>query len=226
MTRLRERSGEVLDIMTWYNWTTFDIIGDLAFGDSFGCLENASYHPFVKLICESLKQGSKLLFLRYMGLRNLSLVLLFGLMRKGFELRDWGAKTIKKRMASGVPRPDLIQPLIENMEEGGMSFGNLSSMSSTLLLAGSETTASSLSGVTWLLLSNPEKMAKLTAEVRSAFEAESEITFTSVQKLDYMLACLNEALRMYPPVATGLPREVPRGGAVISGNFVPEGVSN
>lgn len=47
----------------------------------------------------------------------------------------------------------------------------------------------------------------------------------SVQRLEYMLACLNEGLRMYPPVAIGLPREVPKGGAVMSGDYVPEGVS-
>lgn len=28
------------NMVQWYNFTTFDIIGDLAFGDPFGCLEN------------------------------------------------------------------------------------------------------------------------------------------------------------------------------------------
>lgn len=40
-----------------------------------------------------------------------------------------------------------------------------------------------------------------------------------------MLAILNEALRMYPPVTSGLVRTVPRGGAEIAGHFTPEGVS-
>lgn len=33
-----------------FNWATFDIIGDLAYGNQFGCLERSSYHPWVKLI--------------------------------------------------------------------------------------------------------------------------------------------------------------------------------
>lgn len=226
MTRMRERRGKAVDIVQWYNFTTFDVIGDLAFGDSFGCLENARYDPFVLLIMGTLKHNSVLLFLRYMGLKTLSVVALFSLLRNNLDLISSATETLKKRIASGGSRPDLIQPFIEDKESGGETFGNLCSMAQALLIAGSETTAAALSGVTWLLLSNPEKLAKLKEEVRSAFQDETEIDFTSVQRLEYMTACLNEGLRMYPPVATALPREVPKGGAVIAGNYVPEKVSS
>src|SRR4051812_25859628 len=43
--------------------------------------------------------------------------------------------------------------------------------------------------------------------------------------LAYMLACLNEGLRIYPPIPGYLPRRVPSGGAMISGSWVPEGVT-
>ena len=79
-----------------------------------------------------------------------------------------------------------------------------------------------LSGLTYLLLTNPDALKKLAEEVRSTFKTEEEITLTSVGNLSYMLACLNEALRRYPPVAFGLPRTVPHGGANIAGTFVPE----
>jgi hypothetical protein len=65
----------------------------------------------------------------------------------------------------------------------------------------------------------------VTEEVRSTFTSDEEITLTSVGGLKYMLACLNEGLRSYPPVPFGLPRIVPRGGATISGMAVPENVS-
>lgn len=94
-----------------------------------------------------------------------------------------------------------------------------------LIIGGSETTATLLSGVTYLLLQNPESLRKLAEEVRSSFETEEEINFTSVNKLSYMLACLNEALRMYPPVPGGLPRITPPGGSNVSGHFIPENVS-
>lgn len=94
-----------------------------------------------------------------------------------------------------------------------------------LCVAGSETTATLLCGVTFLMLKHPDILNKLKQEVRSAFKSENEITLTSVGNLEYMLACLNEAMRIYPPAPVGFPREVPKGGVTINGQFVPEGVS-
>jgi cytochrome P450 len=94
-----------------------------------------------------------------------------------------------------------------------------------LCVAGSETTATLLCGVTFLMLKHPHILNKLKEEVRSAFKSEDEITLTSVGNLEYMLACLNEAMRAYPPAPVGFPREVPKGGVRINGHFIPEGVS-
>lgn len=109
-----------------------------------------------------------------MGLPKLSYLALFSLLRKGFAMRRHGARALRKRMASPDPHPDLIEPLLLNRDEGDLSFKTLSTMAAGLLLAGSETTASTLSGVTWLLLSNPEKLEKLTREVRDKFGHERE----------------------------------------------------
>lgn len=105
-----------------------------------------------------------------------------------------------------------------------MSLDALSANARLLLVGGSETTATLLCGVTYLLLSNPQTLERLTAEVRSAFKSEDEINMSSVNDLNYMLACLDEALRVYPPVPLGLPRVVPKGGCEITGQFIPEDV--
>lgn len=84
--------------------------------------------------------------------------------------------------------------------------------------------ATLLCGVTFLLLKNPSALEKVKAEVRSSFSSQDEITLLSVSNLTYMLACLNEALRFYPPSPFGLPRSVPKGGGDILGEFIPEGV--
>ena len=89
-------------------------------------------------------------------------------------------------------------------------------------MAGSETTATLLAGVTYILTTHPEALKKLVDEVRSSFADDSEITLFSVNKLTYMLACLNEGLRHYPPVAGLLPRQVPKGGAMVLDRFIPE----
>jgi cytochrome P450 len=94
-----------------------------------------------------------------------------------------------------------------------------------MVIAGSETTATLLSGATYFLTTHPVVLKKLTEEVRSRFRDESEITLSSVNSLNYMLACLNESLRCYPPVPINAPRVVLPGGAVIAGHAVPGNVS-
>lgn len=93
-----------------------------------------------------------------------------------------------------------------------------------LIIGGSETTASLLCGVTYLLLQNPEAHQILKDEVRSIFHSEEEINLISVNRLSYMLACLDEAMRMYPPIANGLPRVCPKGGSQVMGKYIPENV--
>lgn len=58
LQRLHENSGRPLDIMSWYNYTTFDVIGDLAFGEPFDCLDNSNYHPWVRIIFEMARFGT------------------------------------------------------------------------------------------------------------------------------------------------------------------------
>ena len=96
--------------------------------------------------------------------------------------------------------------------------------SSTLIIAGSETTATTLTGTTYLLLRNPEKLAKLVHEIRSTFSSEDEITALGVNRLEYMAACFEESMRLYPAIPVGLPRRVPSTGAHICGQFVPGNV--
>lgn len=97
---------------------------------------------------------------------------------------------------------------------------------SLLVIAGSETTASLLSGAFYLLGTNRDALDKVVREVRSAFNSEEEIDLISVNRLDYMMACLKESLRQYPPVTQGMPRVVPKGGHNIAGNWISEDVSS
>lgn len=77
-----------------------------------------------------------------------------------------------------------------------------------LLVAGSETTGTLLSTVTYFLCKYPEVLRTLTDEIRSSFNNEDEITIVSVNKLKYELAVLEEALKIFPPAPNGGSRVV------------------
>ncbi|KAI0845098.1 cytochrome P450 [Daldinia vernicosa] len=213
-----------LNMRDWYNWTTFDVIGDLGFGRSFGCLEGSGYHPWVKLITETFRESSVFQSLGHLGLRwVVKYIYRSGIMDKNKENLNLVSETLHERIKLGKERPDLIDGLVKKKDELGLDFESLVSNANLLIIAGSETTATLLTGATYLLTTNPDKLAKVSEEVRSTFKNDQEITLTSVSRLPYMLACLNESLRQYPPVTSDIPRVLPKGGATISGTSLPEG---
>ena len=92
-------------------------------------------------------------------------------------------------------------------------------------MAGSETSATLLSGCVYYICRHPTALRKLTKEVRSFITGDQDITMSKTSKLPYLAAVIEETLRLYPPVAAGLRRIVPKGGATIDEYFVPENVS-
>ena len=90
-----------------------------------------------------------------------------------------------------------------------------------MVVAGSETTATTLSGVTYYLGRTPHAYAKLSEEVRSAFQSYEAINGRSTESLPYLKAVIEEGLRIFPPVPIGLPRVSP--GEFVDGHFVPQG---
>lgn len=92
------------------------------------------------------------------------------------------------------------------------------------IVAGSETIATQLAAVAYYVMKNPDVARKLREEIRGAFDKEKDFTFAAVSaKLPYMLAVLNEALRIHPPVPVGIHKIVREGGAVIDGKWVVGG---
>ena len=91
--------------------------------------------------------------------------------------------------------------------------------------AGSETTATSLSCITYYLLRNPEVSRKLQDEIRGAFKSYDEINARSTTSLKYLNAVCLEGMRIYAPLPFPLPRIVPEGGDTVDGHHLPANVS-
>lgn len=121
-------------------------------------------------------------------------------------------------------RPDFMTEVLKHNGDKGAKLtpAEIANNAVVLLTAGSETTATLLSGVTYSLLRNPHAMQKLKAEVRGRWKQYEEITLDEVNNAPYLLAVLQEGLRYFPPVPTGFQRKVPKGGAVVSGVYLPE----
>ncbi|KAK2047235.1 cytochrome P450 [Colletotrichum somersetense] len=220
-----EDGREPVDMVKWYNYTTFDIIGDLSFGEPFGCLESSDYHPWVSSIFHAIHAALyKNQYSRHWITKPFADWLVPKRLKEHQKLHnELSLEKIRRRMALGEARPDFVQSMM--MKEGSLAMSQIEieQTADTLIIAGSETTSSALSGATFLLVTNPDTMSKLVEEVRTSFKSEKDIDILSVQKLRYMLAVLNEAMRIYPVIPMGLTRIIKPGGDYICERFVPEG---
>lgn len=100
------------------------------------------------------------------------------------------------------------------------------SQASSLVVGGTEAISQWTAAVLYYLASNPDKAQILQEEVRSAFpgpDGDKDIDFESTKTLHYLVATVEEGLRIYPPSAFGLPRVSP--GALVDGHHIPKGTT-
>lgn len=224
----RHADDEPVDMLRWLNFLTFDIIGDLAFGESFGCLEGSQYHPWVETTFKSIKTGA---FLRAFSIYPSLAILIRKLMpkrliRKRIDHYKFSKDLVDKRLATSTSRPDFLFYVLRYNDERGMQTAEIQSNAALLIQAGSETTATTLGACLFYLQKRPGCYETLVKEVRAAFGSEAEITATNVSRLPYLNAVIEEGLRMYPPAPAIGPRVIPPGGAVVCGQYLPQGVSH
>ncbi|KAK4185706.1 cytochrome P450 [Podospora australis] len=216
--------GEKVDMVDWYTWTTFDLTADLVFALSFGCLEKEEDHLFVKLNNEGLAASGVLGALYYLGIVDkLVDVVMAQLMKLATDFSEEMRRLLRHRLEEEGEKEDLFEGLVMRRDEWNLGIPELESNATVLVIAGADTTATQLSGVTYLLLTNPVCLAKVQKEVREAYSSPEEITLSTIDRLPYLVACMSEALRRYPPVTSNLVREVPGSGSTIAGKFIPPG---
>ncbi|KAI6782256.1 uncharacterized protein J7T54_008342 [Emericellopsis cladophorae] len=224
--------GQV-DIVRWFNYFTFDIIADLTFGEPFYCLRDSDFHPWVRMLFASVRAISLNSVIRRYPTWQWFVKRLAprDLLEKRRAFNMWVFERVAQRLeaegTAATTHPDLMTHITahEGSSRKRLSRDEIDSNANIMLIAGSETTATLLSGCTYLLLTNPDKLRALQDEVRGAFAEPAEVTLARVNELKYMLAVLNEALRIYPPNAAGFMRLVPEAGDHISGYWIPGGTS-
>ncbi|KAI1274965.1 benzoate 4-monooxygenase cytochrome P450 [Xylaria sp. FL0933] len=101
---------------------------------------------------------------------------------------------------------------------------DLRAESNLLIIAGSDTTAISLSGILFYLTGDPPRCQKLAEEIRTTFKSLDEIVYgQKLQSCTYLRACIDEGIRLTPAGPSELPREIRRGGLHVKGQFYPAG---
>jgi cytochrome P450 len=221
---LKAKGSEPVDLVQWYNFTTFDVIGHLVFGESFDCLSNSTYHPWVSMIFSTARIVTWTRAISRVIPMDMNLLLALAPKR---ALREHNAtwqmtrEKLLRRKERIIDYTDFMTNLLDAERKGIVDEQDLQSNVPILVVAGSETTATSLSGTTYFLMKYPATYARLVDEIRSKFRGHDEISLARINELSYLPAVLEESLRMYPPANSNHPRVLPPEGATICGRFIP-----
>ncbi|KAI0378814.1 benzoate 4-monooxygenase cytochrome P450 [Hypomontagnella monticulosa] len=219
-----------VDMSIMFESMTFDIVGDLAFGESFGALDSNKHHPWISNFLDSLT-GMVItdISIRYALLGKALQIL------KRTEIKRSAAKVecheqrcfeaVRRRILKKTDRKDFLTRILQDRDPKVVSDMQIAAHSSDLLIAGSDTTATGLTGILYYLLQFPSTMAKLNAEIRGTFDQYKQINHASTTPLQYLRGVILEGIRLYPPVSVALPRIVPQGGDTVDGYFLPAGVT-
>ncbi|OTA69378.1 benzoate 4-monooxygenase cytochrome P450 [Hypoxylon sp. EC38] len=227
---VRGSAEKGVDLTILFERMTFDITGDLAFGESFGALDNEKQHPWISTASGSLMLAPLIdAFSHYPTLARVFAVLMHRQFKKALaDVKDnekFSYEAVKRRRERETSRRDFLTRILQEKAIKGVSDRQIAAHASDLVIAGSDTTATALAAIVYHLLRNPSSLAKLTAEVRGSFERYSDITYSSTTSMQYLHAVILEGLRIFPPVPFALPRIVPQGGDTVDCHFLPGGAT-
>ncbi|USW55637.1 Putative cytochrome P450 [Septoria linicola] len=208
----------------------FDVIGEITVGKSFGMMERGYDNiGILDAIDFSLVYGSFVGFLLPGIHRTFCAVTAFlGLRNPMQPLQDFIDDRIGERKVgkATTDRDDFLSKLLDMRAGGRIDEMALQNGVGSNIVAGSDTTAVSLSAVLYHLLQNPvcrEKLQKEIADFQAEGTISDPVTFAEAQKMPYLQAVIKEALRMHPAVGLPLARIVPHGGAELAGYYFPAG---
>ncbi|KAM3417122.1 hypothetical protein BST61_g8698 [Cercospora zeina] len=217
---------KVHNVVALYTCVVADVISDMVLGDSIRTLDRLAFTPWLKTLLAITQTGVYLRLIRSSKLLALiiSLYMRSGLARRQIsDFKGFVEKHIDARLEADASRPDLWGLAATHLKDSkSLSREEMCNNALVFMLGGTETTASLLAGLTYLLLTHPEKMTRLTKEIRESFVDDADIILDNLRGLPYLNACIEEGLRLFPPTAIGLPRITPAGQVtIIDGHAVP-----
>ncbi|MCJ1435286.1 hypothetical protein MMC27_004658 [Xylographa pallens] len=237
------KTGAKFDFAPWASFMAFDIVSDVAFGAPFGFVESATD---VGGLIQGLHDGfpafgflSRMYtftrFVKSTWLGNRSLVAkpeddsgIGVLMRFRDKLLEQRLAALEAGETSG--RPDFLQSFLDARTEDDqpLEMDYIKAEILLIIIAGADTTGTAFQGLMHYLIAKPIVYNKLMAEIDAATRAghlSQMPQYHEVQQhCPYYVACVKESMRLHPPVPSIFPRVVSKGGMIIDGKFVPEGM--
>ncbi|KAL4931663.1 cytochrome P450 [Aspergillus undulatus] len=251
ISRIREEAvspRRAADIYKWFFFMATDIIGELSFGDSFRMLEIGTKNQYISDLETVAKIGGiRATFPVTMRLAGILPLSIFKeVVASTDRILSYATQSVdryKRHLALNPddPKPTLFTKLYDasQVKEGDsdgecLSDREIRNDAQSFIVAGSDTTANTLTYLVWSVLKNRKIQERLVAElaaltktlsIEEGLDKKDALSDTSLRDLPYMNQVINEALRLYPAVPSGLPRTVPDKGSTLAGYWIPGGAT-
>lgn len=224
----------IIDMGYWVQLFAFDVIGEITFSKRFGFLDVGDDDGAFKQIETALSSAAWIGQIPWLYWLHDALMPWIGnhlgITARNGSLRTFAVNAIAGRKDRGSDHQDILSLLLATQREKGgqMDDNAVTSMASSNIFAGSDTTAISTRSIIYYLLKNPDCKAKLVQEI-ALLRARGELSGPIItldeaeKKMPYLQAVMYEALRLHPAVGMSLPRVVPPGGATIANTYLPAG---
>lgn len=238
MAASKDSGAHCVDLRKWITHFATDVMGDLAYGGCFELMREGDVEGFRAVLDEGLVLPSIMQHIPWIAPMILSIPFVASKMR---VFAAYGIKYSTLRKATPPKKKDLFYHLYEGSGERTTTRTEAELMriivsdSLLTLVAGSDTTATTLCAVLCFILSDRRVYEKLRAELDDAFpegtgdDGRPEIVFDRLPRLAYLNAVINEGLRLVPAVPTNIQRapEAGSGGKILGDTqiFVSEGTA-
>ena len=229
--------GQPMNMVDWFNYYSFDVMGDLGFGKSFDSLAQGDMHWATQILTQGLGAFG-------LDMPDWLFRLLFDIPGLAGEYKSFvkfACQQLDKRMQrqskTDTPashfstlstkkmlmcKQDIAHVLIDHVEKnaGDKREALLFLQVDTRLIiqAGSDTTTSALIHMFFYMASDPQKQDEIRREVKAAY---SDGKAQALQDAPLLNGTISEALRLHPPVSSGLLRVTPSEGINIGEVFIP-----
>ncbi|KAI0482603.1 cytochrome P450 [Xylariaceae sp. FL0804] len=231
-------------ISTWFHYFSFDFMGDMAFGHSFALISSLQHSDIEPHYAPSLiSQGMWMLrfFTPTPWLGHLCLSLapyIPFITQKWNKALSWAAETCDARLreyrTDVADNSDVfgrfISSAVRDGDQDSLDRLALYGDAFAITVAGSHTTATVLTMLFHELAQRPELQDALRKEIYAAGAMmrpsqggglQEHANIPALENLALMDGCINETMRLYPPVPTGGIRQTTDKGMIIAGEWVP-----